>query len=312
MDEQNYEVMQQSLVSIATELFRFQSVLEKAVGKLEMEERVKYLSQFSWFSKKVTKALEAAGFSVLNLAGMVYDPGMLRIILCNVGIETVVALHNEKEETEFALRINSALATAFSDISTLGEKLESECSILNKQLMVKNLLKQYQGGTRSSTGSGTTSNQPSRASGTGRTSYGTTGYSGTKKQSSHLTGNSGGGVAGVSHNSFSNQASRGGTSSAVKRTVTDNRPKRPFSGKRFAATIVIALIIFCIIASLIDSPSSKTTSSSSCSSGVTVSTPAPKPTPKPTHAYIHTHACTCSQIRTGILFRFVAFGRCVC
>ena len=68
--------LQNSLISIASELFRFQRVFEKAVSKLEIDEREKYMSQFSWFSKKVSKALDEANLKLINLEGQPYDPGM--------------------------------------------------------------------------------------------------------------------------------------------------------------------------------------------------------------------------------------------
>ncbi len=65
-----------SLISIASELFRFQRVFEKAISKLSIEEQNKYISQYAWFSKKVIKALEEANLKLLNLEGQLYDPGM--------------------------------------------------------------------------------------------------------------------------------------------------------------------------------------------------------------------------------------------
>ena len=74
--EQDYSKMQNSLIAIASELFRFQSVFEKAIGKLESDEQKKYISQFSWFSKKVYKALADVNLKLLDLEGKRYDPGM--------------------------------------------------------------------------------------------------------------------------------------------------------------------------------------------------------------------------------------------
>ena len=65
-----------SLITIASELLRFQSVFEKAISKLEMDEQNKYLSQYKWFSKKVYKALDDANLKLLSLEGQLYDPGM--------------------------------------------------------------------------------------------------------------------------------------------------------------------------------------------------------------------------------------------
>ena len=75
MDKDNSN-LQNSLLTIASELFRFQRVFEKAVSKLEIDERGKYISQFSWFSKKVSKALDEADLKLINLEGQPYDPGM--------------------------------------------------------------------------------------------------------------------------------------------------------------------------------------------------------------------------------------------
>ncbi len=74
--EIDYTKMQNSIVSIASELFRFQRVFEKAISKLEMDEQNKYLSQFSWFSKKVYKALDDANLKLVSLDGQLYDAGM--------------------------------------------------------------------------------------------------------------------------------------------------------------------------------------------------------------------------------------------
>lgn len=65
-----------SLISIASELFRFRGVFERAISKLEMDEQNKYLSQYKWFSKKVYKALEEANLRLLSVDGQLYDPGM--------------------------------------------------------------------------------------------------------------------------------------------------------------------------------------------------------------------------------------------
>ena len=70
------EQMLNSLVSIGSELQRFEKVFLHAVSKLESDEQNKYISQFNWFSKRVTKALSAAGLSIINLEGNLYDPGM--------------------------------------------------------------------------------------------------------------------------------------------------------------------------------------------------------------------------------------------
>ena len=70
------DVLQNSIANISSELCRFKNVFEKAISKLDFEEQSKYMSQFAWFSKKVTKAVEDAGLRIVSLEGQAYDPGM--------------------------------------------------------------------------------------------------------------------------------------------------------------------------------------------------------------------------------------------
>jgi hypothetical protein len=74
--EQDYLELQKSLISIASELFRFQYVFEKAVSKLALDEQGKYMSQYGWFAKKVYRALDDVHLKLVNLEGQQYDSGM--------------------------------------------------------------------------------------------------------------------------------------------------------------------------------------------------------------------------------------------
>lgn len=65
-----------SLISIAFEFFRFKAIFERLLSKLDFDEQAKYLKQYSWFSKKVERALESAHIKVLDFQGKLYDPGM--------------------------------------------------------------------------------------------------------------------------------------------------------------------------------------------------------------------------------------------
>ena len=68
--------LQDSLVAIAAETFRFQHVYSKVLSKLDIDDQAKYSSQFTWFTKKVTKALDEAGLKIVDVNGQLYDPGM--------------------------------------------------------------------------------------------------------------------------------------------------------------------------------------------------------------------------------------------
>ena len=76
MKDEQYQKLENNLISIASELFRVQRVFSKAISKLDVDEQGKYNSQFAWFTKKVTKALDDSGIRMVGLDGQLYDPGM--------------------------------------------------------------------------------------------------------------------------------------------------------------------------------------------------------------------------------------------
>lgn len=73
---ENIDRLKNSVLEIAVEHYRFKNTFIKAISKLDFEEQSKYMSQFAWFSKKVTKAVEDAGLRIVSLEGQAYDPGM--------------------------------------------------------------------------------------------------------------------------------------------------------------------------------------------------------------------------------------------
>ena len=75
MQEQEQK-LREALVSIASETFRLRLVFEKAVSRMEADERARYMSQYGWFSRRVDRAMEQAGLRLLDPTGQPYDPGM--------------------------------------------------------------------------------------------------------------------------------------------------------------------------------------------------------------------------------------------
>lgn len=73
---EDYEALKISVVSIASELFRFEQVFVRVLSGYPVEEQVKYASQYNWFSKRVKKALEIANLRLVDLKDKEYDPGM--------------------------------------------------------------------------------------------------------------------------------------------------------------------------------------------------------------------------------------------
>lgn len=77
MDERNMynEQLEQAIVDMAVEAWRFRRVFNKAMSKLDAGESTRYLSQFNWFVRKVQEALEKANMRIVNIEGQEYDPG---------------------------------------------------------------------------------------------------------------------------------------------------------------------------------------------------------------------------------------------
>ena len=74
--QKDNELLTNSIIEISNEAFRFRRVFMRAVSKLGSDDQNKYTSQFSWFSKKVDKAVENAGLKIIDLTGQLFDPGM--------------------------------------------------------------------------------------------------------------------------------------------------------------------------------------------------------------------------------------------
>ncbi|WP_394780771.1 hypothetical protein [Undibacterium sp.] len=65
-----------SLIDIAIEGWRFSRVCARVAGKLEPTEAGRYVSQLRYFQKKLEESLNAAGLTLVNVEGQVFDPGL--------------------------------------------------------------------------------------------------------------------------------------------------------------------------------------------------------------------------------------------
>jgi len=81
--ESNGQV-EQSLIDIAVESWRFSRLFGKVVSKLDAGESGRYANQLRYFQKKVEESLESNGLKLVNVEGQPYDPGMAASAL-NVG-----------------------------------------------------------------------------------------------------------------------------------------------------------------------------------------------------------------------------------
>lgn len=64
------------LISLAVEGYRFRKTFERVLSKLDAGEQCRYSSQLSWFSKRLETCMEDAGFTISNLEGQPFDPGV--------------------------------------------------------------------------------------------------------------------------------------------------------------------------------------------------------------------------------------------
>ena len=68
--------MQDAVISMAVESWRFARLFDRMLMKLDAGEQNRYKSQFRWFIKKVEEALEKTELKIVNVEGHPFDPGM--------------------------------------------------------------------------------------------------------------------------------------------------------------------------------------------------------------------------------------------
>jgi hypothetical protein len=83
-ETEDNEQMEQSLIDIAVESWRFSRLFAKIVSKLDAGESGRCINQFRYFQKKVEQSLESNGLKLVNVEGQPYDPGIAASAL-NVG-----------------------------------------------------------------------------------------------------------------------------------------------------------------------------------------------------------------------------------
>jgi len=70
------DLLEQSLIDIVVESWRYSRLFAKVVGKLDAGEGNRYLNQMRYFQKKVEESIEASGFKLVNVEGQLYDAGV--------------------------------------------------------------------------------------------------------------------------------------------------------------------------------------------------------------------------------------------
>ena len=78
------EQLEQSLIDMAVESWRFSRLFGKVVSKLDVGEAGRYTNQLRYFQRRVEEGLESNGLKLVNVEEQPYDAGMAASAL-NVG-----------------------------------------------------------------------------------------------------------------------------------------------------------------------------------------------------------------------------------
>ena len=70
------EQMEQSLIDIAVESWRFSRLFRNVINKLDAGDSGRYVNQLRYFQKKVEESLDSSGLKLVNVEGQPYDAGM--------------------------------------------------------------------------------------------------------------------------------------------------------------------------------------------------------------------------------------------
>lgn len=68
--------LETSLVNVALEAWRLARLFSKVIAKLDAGEGNRYANQVSYFQARLNENLGAAGLTLVNIEGQVFDPGM--------------------------------------------------------------------------------------------------------------------------------------------------------------------------------------------------------------------------------------------
>jgi hypothetical protein len=70
------DLLEQSLIDLTIESWRFSRLFGKVVSKLDAGESGRYVNQLRYFQKRIEENLDLNGFRLVNVEGQPYDAGM--------------------------------------------------------------------------------------------------------------------------------------------------------------------------------------------------------------------------------------------
>jgi len=75
-DDQYQKDIEQSLIDIAVESWRFSRLFSRLLDKLDAGENSRYVNQHRFYLKRLDENLKQAGIRLVNVEGQGYDTGM--------------------------------------------------------------------------------------------------------------------------------------------------------------------------------------------------------------------------------------------
>lgn len=76
MSEDKVNKLENMVIDMAIESWRFSRLFIRVAGKLDAGDTAKYVNQLRYFQKKIEDSLDEVGLKVVNLEGQVFDAGM--------------------------------------------------------------------------------------------------------------------------------------------------------------------------------------------------------------------------------------------
>jgi len=76
MDSTEQEKVQQALINISIESWRFAKLFGRVLTKLDAGDGPRYANQLRYFLKRIDETLDTSGLKLVNLEGQPYDPGL--------------------------------------------------------------------------------------------------------------------------------------------------------------------------------------------------------------------------------------------
>ncbi len=75
-ENHSIEKMEESLMALAIESWRFSRVFNRMVSKLDAKDANRYTSQLRYFQKRIDESLSVIDLRLVNLEGQPFDPGI--------------------------------------------------------------------------------------------------------------------------------------------------------------------------------------------------------------------------------------------